>query len=181
VDIVGSSIGAAAILAGICVGVALGRRSQANARSRTTWLDAYLEAIRCYFVMHDQFSDWARSGRRPSVDWPTWARGLYMIRLVAPLEVVTIAEALDGQFRDTEDALNAGREGYEGWLKLQGDLDATLLKFVNAARHTIDVRSRDLIAAAARPEPDTDRRSSTRTISLAWGVAGQPARRAPVL
>jgi hypothetical protein len=180
-DIVGSSIGAAAMLAGVCVGVALGRRSHEHARNRTTRLEAYLEAIRCYLVMHDQFSVWARSDRTAGIDWLTWNRGLYMIRLVAPLEVVTVADALDGQFRNIEDELKQGRVSLEDWLKLQQDLDATLLTFLNAARRTLDGRSPDLPTAAGRPEPEPDMRSTTRKVSPAWGTAGQRVRRAPVL
>jgi hypothetical protein len=131
--------------------------------------------------MHDQFSAWARSGRTAGIDWPTWNRGLYMLRLVAPLEVVTAAIALDGQFRNIQAALEQGRAGLEDWPTLQQGLDATLLTFLNAARRTLDGRSRDLTTTAGRTESDPAMRSTTRTASPAWGATGQRVRRAPVL
>ncbi|OIJ64253.1 hypothetical protein [Streptomyces mangrovisoli] len=128
-------------LAGVAAGALLSRRAQERHWLKDAQAQAYAGVLRAYTRVEFDLRG-AHLGKHPvtQVDWAPWGGALAALSLVADEEVVAAAGRLGEVLNALERVVHEGEAGRPRWTRLQTELAAAQMDFVNTARRGLDRR-----------------------------------------
>jgi hypothetical protein len=141
-----------ATVVGVLAGAVVGRRSQNRQWLQATQTAAYEKFLQAFGAVESEMRDAFLEGRRPNVAWDPLVAASHSVSLVADPETSLAAEQLCDVVEDF-DILFHGRQPSD--LKELRPIHTALiqahLKFVNAARRSLDPSSKSLSRSLGGP------------------------------
>ncbi len=136
--VISTAGGVAATVVGVVAGGVVGRRGQNEQWIRDNRTKAYADFLQAFATLEMELREAFLEDRPHTVDWVPWHSALTTISLVAPREVAAAASELTGavgRFCELVDSSPKTREDLRG---IHAVLVEGQMRFVNAARGSLD-------------------------------------------
>ncbi|WP_431040502.1 hypothetical protein ACQUSR_00385 [Streptomyces sp. P1-3] len=136
--VISSAGGVAATVVGVVAGGVVGRRGQNQQWIRDNRTAAYAAFLQAFATLEMELREAFLEDGPHTADWVPWHSALTMISLVAPREVAAAASELTGavgRFAELVDSSPKTREDLQG---IHTALVEGQMRFVNAARASLD-------------------------------------------
>ena len=136
--VISTAGGVAATVVGVFAGGVVGRRGQNEQWVRDNRTAAYAAFLKSFATLEMDLREAFLEDRPHTADWVPWHSALTMISLVAPREVAAAASELTravGRFAELVDSSPKTREDLQ---ELHAALVEGQMRFVNAARASLD-------------------------------------------
>jgi hypothetical protein len=151
--VISSAGGVAATVVGVFAGGVVGRRGQNEQWIRDNRTKAYAAFLEAFATLEMDLREAFLEDRPHTYDWVPWHSALTAVSLVAPREVAAAASELTGAVGRFAELVDNSPKRREDLQEVHAALVAGQIRFVNAARESLD----------GGQEP------------LAWQLGGPPA------
>ncbi|MFG1808026.1 hypothetical protein [Streptomyces sp. NPDC049040] len=136
--VVSSAGGVAATVVGVFAGGVIGRRGQSEQWIRDNRTAAYAAFLGAFATLEMEIRDAFVEDRPLAADWVPWHSALTMISLVAPQDVAAAASELTGAVGHFAELVDRSPKTREDLRAIHAALVEGQMRFVNAARTSLD-------------------------------------------
>ncbi|WP_147312493.1 hypothetical protein [Thermomonospora umbrina] len=147
-----TGVGAVATILGIVVGGFLGRRSEDRKWIRDAKAEAFAQFLKEFVRLEIELREAYNVSRADTADWEAYNAALVTVSLVAPREVSAAVEPMNEAIQKMI-ILGAGPPDHAQYERVHALMSQSYLTFVNAARRSLDRKSKPLESLVGGPPP----------------------------